>query len=228
MYQKAIAIDGPSGAGKSTIARRVADRLNFRYIDTGAMYRACTLKVLHEDIDPDDEAAVSALARKIDIRLDAEEGMPLIFMDGENVSSAIRGSDVTTLVSKVCSYAAVREAMVELQRGYAREGGVVMDGRDIGTYVLRDAALKIFLTADPRERGHRRFVEWQQKGIGLDMTEEDVINDLIRRDELDSNREIHPLRQSEDAVLIDSTAMTIDQVSDVVIELWKERSVEVL
>ena len=103
-----------------------------------------------------------------------------------------------------------------------------MDGRDIGTYVLRDAMLKIFLTADPRERGHRRFMEWQQKGIGLDMTEEDVINDLIRRDELDSNREIHPLRQSEDAVLIDSTAMTIDQVSDVVIELWKERSVEIL
>ena len=103
-----------------------------------------------------------------------------------------------------------------------------MDGRDIGTYVLKDAALKIFLTADPRERGHRRFLEWQQKGIAPDMTEEDVINDLIRRDELDSNREIHPLRQSEDAILIDSTAMTIEQVSDAIIKLWKERSVEVL
>ncbi|MBQ1252424.1 MAG: (d)CMP kinase [Firmicutes bacterium] len=228
MLQKAIAIDGPSGAGKSTIARLVAKQLGFRYIDTGAMYRACTLRVLRENLDVNDEAAVSAVADKIDVRLEDENGLPFIFMDGENVSDAIRDTDVTANVSAVCRYPAVREAMVLLQRKMADEGGVVMDGRDIGTYVLKDAALKVFLTADVRERGHRRFLEWQAKGIGQDMTEEDVINDLIRRDEMDSTRELNPLRQAEDAILLDSTFLTIEEVSEKIIELWKERSADVL
>ena len=224
MFQKAIAIDGPSGAGKSTIARLVAKELGFRYIDTGAMYRACTLKVLRANLDVNDEAAVSAVAEGISIRLADESGVPFIFMDGENVSDAIRDTDVTANVSVVCRYAAVREAMVVLQRQMADEGGVVMDGRDIGTYVLKDAALKVFLTADVRERGHRRYVEWQQKGIGSDMSEEDVINDLIRRDEMDMNRELNPLRQAEDAVLLDSTNLTIEEVTAKIIALWKEKA----
>jgi len=224
MFQKAIAIDGPSGAGKSTIARLVAKELGFRYIDTGAMYRACTLKVLRANLDVNDEAAVSAVAEGISIRLADESGVPFIFMDGENVSDAIRDTDVTANVSVVCRYAAVREAMVVLQRQMADEGGVVMDGRDIGTYVLKDAALKVFLTADVRERGHRRYVEWQQKGIGSDMSEEDVINDLIRRDEMDMNRELNPLRRAEDAVLLDSTYLTIEEVTAKIIALWKEKA----
>lgn len=224
MLQKAIAIDGPSGAGKSTIARLVAKELGFRYIDTGAMYRACTLKVLRANLDVNDEAAVSAVAEGISIRLADESGVPFIFMDGENVSDAIRDTDVTANVSVVCRYAAVREAMVVLQRQMADEGGVVMDGRDIGTYVLKDAALKVFLTADVRERGHRRYVEWQQKGIGADMSEEDVINDLIRRDEMDMNRELNPLRQAEDALLLDSTHLTIEEVTAKIIALWKEKA----
>lgn len=224
MLQKAIAIDGPSGAGKSTIARLVAKELGFRYIDTGAMYRACTLKVLRANLNVNDEAAVSAVAEGISIRLEDENGLPFIFMDGENVSDDIRDTDVTANVSVVCRYAAVREAMVNLQRQMADEGGVVMDGRDIGTYVLKDAALKVFLTADVRERGHRRYVEWQQKGIGRDMSEEDVINDLIRRDEMDMNRELNPLRQAEDALLLDSTDLTIEEVTAKIIELWKEKA----
>ncbi|MBR5328898.1 MAG: (d)CMP kinase [Firmicutes bacterium] len=224
MLQKAIAIDGPSGAGKSTIARLVAKELGFRYIDTGAMYRACTLKVLRKNVDVNDEAAVSAIAEEISIRLEDENGLPFIFMDGENVSDAIRGTEVTSNVSVVCRYPAVREAMVELQRAMADEGGVVMDGRDIGTYVLKNAALKVFLTADVRERGHRRYVEWQQKGIGSDMSEEDVINDLIRRDEMDMNRELNPLRRAEDALLLDSTHLSIEEVTAKIISLWKERA----
>lgn len=224
MLQKAIAIDGPSGAGKSTIARRVAKELGFRYIDTGAMYRVCTLKVLRENLDVNDEAAVSSVAEQISIRLEDANGLPFIFMDGENVSDAIRDTDVTAKVSTVCRYSAVREAMVRQQRKMAEEGGVVMDGRDIGTYVLKDAALKVFLTADVRERGHRRYMEWQQKGIGADMSEENVILDLMRRDEMDMNRELHPLRQAEDALLLDSTSLSIDEVTAKIISLWKERN----
>lgn len=224
MLQKAIAIDGPSGAGKSTIARRVAKELGFRYIDTGAMYRVCTLKVLRKNLDVNDEAAVSSVAEQISIRLEDVHGLPFIFMDGENVSDAIRDTDVTTNVSAVCRYSAVREAMVRQQRQMAEEGGVVMDGRDIGTYVLKDAALKVFLTADVRERGHRRYTEWRQKGIGADMSEEDVINDLIRRDEADMNRKLNPLRRAEDALLLDSTTMSVEEVTAKIISLWKERS----
>lgn len=228
MLQKAIAIDGPSGAGKSTIARFVAKELGFRYIDTGAMYRACTLKALRMNLDVNDEAAVSAIADTVKIRLEDENGLPLIFMDGENVSEAIRDVDVTANVSVVCRYPAVREAMVVLQRGFADEGGVVMDGRDIGTYVLTDALLKVFLTADVNVRGHRRFLEWQEKGIGEGMTEKEVIDDLIRRDEMDSTRALNPLRRAEDAILLDSSDLTIPEVAERIIGLWKEKTADVL
>lgn len=228
MLQKAIAIDGPSGAGKSTIARFVAKELGFRYIDTGAMYRACTLKALRMNLDVNDEAAVSAIADTVKIRLEDENGLPLIFMDGENVSEAIRDVDVTANVSAVCRYPAVREAMVVLQRGFADEGGVVMDGRDIGTYVLTDALLKVFLTADVNVRGHRRFLEWREKGIGEGMTEKEVIDDLIRRDEMDSTRALNPLRRADDAVLLDSSDLTIPEVAERIIGLWKEKTADVL
>ena len=226
--QKAIAIDGPSGAGKSTVAQIVARKLGFRYIDTGAMYRACTLKALRLHLDVNDEAAVSAVADEVEIRLAEENGLPFIFLDGENVSKAIRDTDVTENVSAVCRYAAVRNAMVRLQRNMAEEGGVVMDGRDIGTFVLPEALLKVFLTADVKERGHRRYLEWREKGIGGNMTEEDVIADLIRRDEIDSTRELNPLRQAEDALLLDSTGFTIEETVEKIIALWEEKTSDVL
>lgn len=228
MLQKAIAIDGPSGAGKSTIARLVAERLGFRYIDTGAMYRACALKALRVSLDVNDEAAISAMANGLEVRLEQKNGLPLIFLDGEDVTEAIRGADVTRAVPVVCRYAQVREAMVKLQRRFAENGGVVMDGRDIGTNVLPQARLKIFLTADVQERGRRRYEEWRAKGIGTERSEEEIVADLIYRDQLDSTREINPLRQAEDAVLLDSTALTIEETADRIIALWKEKSQDVI
>lgn len=228
MLQKAIAIDGPSGAGKSTIARMVGQKLGFRYIDTGAMYRACTLKALRLSCDVNDEAAVSAMAEKINIRLGEKNGLPLIFLDGEDVSAAIRGAEVTKNVPIVCRYAGVRTAMVKLQRSFATEGNVVMDGRDIGTNVLTDALLKIYLTADVKERGRRRYEEWLAKGIATKMTEAEIVADLIRRDEIDSTRALNPLRRAEDAVLVDGTDLTIEETADKIIALWKEKTEDVL
>ena len=228
MFQKAIAIDGPSGAGKSTIARTVGKKLGFRYIDTGAMYRACTLKTLRLALDVNDEAAVSALAEKIVIRLGEKDGLPLIFLDGEDVSAAIRSPEVTENVPVVCRHRGVRDAMVSLQRGFAAEGNVVMDGRDIGTNVLPDAVLKIYLTADVKERGRRRFEEMKAKGITGNFTEADIVADLLRRDQIDSTRELNPLRQADDAVLVDGTALTIEETADQIIALWKEKTADVL
>ncbi|HMM06236.1 MAG TPA: (d)CMP kinase [Clostridiales bacterium] len=227
--QKAIAIDGPSGAGKSTIAKLVAEKLGFRYIDTGAMYRACALKALRLSLDVNDEAAISAMAKGIEVRLERKNGLPLIFLDGEDVTAAIRSAEVTRDVPIVCRYAKVRETMVEIQRGLAENGGgVVMDGRDIGTNVLPQAVLKIFLTADVQERGRRRYAEWKAKGIATEWSGEEIVADLTRRDQLDSTREINPLRQAEDAILLDSTALTIEETADRIIALWKEKTKDVL
>ncbi len=229
MLQKAIALDGPSGAGKSTIAELVAEKLGFRYIDTGAMYRACTLKALRLSLDVNDEAAISAMAKGIEVRLGQKDGLPLIFLDGEDVTVAIRSAEVTRDVPIVCRYAKVREKMIEIQRGLAEnDGGVVMDGRDIGTNVLPRAMLKVFLTADVQERGRRRYAEWKAKGIAAEWSREEIIADLMRRDQLDSNREINPLRRAEDAILLDSTALTIEETADRIIALWKEKTKNVL
>lgn len=229
MLQKAIAIDGPSGAGKSTIARLVAEKVGFRYIDTGAMYRACALKALRLSLDVNDEAAISAMADQSEVRLGQKNGLPLIFLDGEDVTEAIRDADVTEIVPIVCRYASVREAMVKFQRNLAEEGnGVVMDGRDIGTNVLPCALLKIFLTADVKERGRRRYEEWKAKGIAVNMSEEEIIADMSRRDQIDSTRELNPLRQADDAILIDSTALTIEETANCIIALWKEKTRDVI
>lgn len=229
MLQKAIAIDGPSGAGKSTIAKLVAEKLGFRYIDTGAMYRACALKAIRLSLDVNDEAAISAMAKGIEVRLGQKNGLPLIFLDGEDVTAAIRSAEVTRDVPIVCRYAEVREKMVEIQRGLAENGGgSVMDGRDIGTNVLPRAMLKIFLTADVQERGRRRYAEWKAKGIAAEWSGEEIVADLIRRDQLDSNREINPLRRAEDAILLDSTNLTIEETADRIIALWKEKMKDVL
>ncbi len=218
---KAIAIDGPSSAGKSTVAKELARRLGFKYIDTGAMYRAITLKVLETGVDPGDEAAVTALAESCRLELQGQGQDYKVFLDGQDVSEAIRNTAVTKNVSQVCSYQGVRQNLVAKQRRLAENCGVVMDGRDIGTNVLPNAALKIYLTASPEERGRRRYAEWLAKGIAS-LTLEEVIADLQRRDHLDSTREHNPLRRAEDAILLDSDGLSVAQITNAIIELWRK------
>ena len=217
----AIALDGPAGSGKSTIARAVALKLNFIYIDTGAMYRAITLKALQNKIPLDNKLELTQLAQNTLIRLTYIEANGLsqlrVIMDGVDVSEAIRSLEVTSNVSVVSAVAGVREALVKLQRDMAREGGVVMDGRDIGTVVLPDAELKVFLTASVEERSKRRWLELKAKGVEVSLDE--LKEQIQKRDEFDSNREVDPLRQAEDAILIDTTPLSITEVTDRIVEL---------
>lgn len=224
----AIALDGPAGSGKSTIARAVALKFNYIYIDTGAMYRAVTLKALQNKIPVDNRWKLTSLALNTLIRLKYIETDGLsqlrVIMDGADVSDAIRSLEVTNNVSAVAAVAGVREALVELQRDMAREGGVVMDGRDIGTVVLPDAELKIFLTASVTERCKRRWLELKAKGVEVAL---DELEEQIReRDLLDSNREVNPLRQADDAILLDTTNLSIAEVTDKIVELALTRGAE--
>ena len=205
-----IAIDGPASAGKSTIAKILATDLNFVYVDTGAMYRAITLAALQQAIDPADEAAVSALLPDLTITFEPGEPVQKVFLNGQEVTAEIRSVEVTANVSAVSSYAAVREAMTELQRQIAASNGVVMDGRDIGTTVLPDAPVKIFLIASVAERAQRRFKENQAKGMDTPLAELEAA--IEKRDYLDSHREISPLKKADDAVELDTTGLSIDGV----------------
>lgn len=216
-----IALDGPAGSGKSTIARTVALKFNYIYIDTGAMYRAITLKALQHKVPMDNNEALTQLAHQTLIRfkyVEIEGASQLrVIMDGSDVSEAIRSLEVTNNVSLVSAIAGVREALVKLQRDMAQEGGVVMDGRDIGTVVLPNAELKVFLTASVKERSKRRWLELKAKGIEVDPDE--LEEQIRKRDEFDSNREVNPLRQAVDAILIDTTELSIDEVTDQIVEL---------
>lgn len=225
-----IALDGPAGSGKSTIARAVALKFNYIYIDTGAMYRAVTLKALQQKVPIDNGEALTQLARQTLIRFKHIESDGLsqlrVIMDGADVSESIRSLEVTNSVSLVSAVAGVREALVKLQRDMAQKGGVVMDGRDIGTVVLPDAKLKIFLTASVKERSKRRWLELKAKGIEVDPDE--LEEQISKRDEFDSNREVNPLRQADDAILIDTTALSIEEVVDRIVELAVARGGELL
>lgn len=215
-----IAIDGPAGAGKSTVAREVARRLGYTYIDTGAMYRAVALCALRTGCSPDDAEAVSQLAEAYDIRLEPAAGgagSVRVFLNGEEVTDAIRAPEVTAQVSAVAAHAGVRRRLVDLQRAMAEGGRVVMDGRDIGTVVLPHADLKIFLDASPEERAKRRFNELRSKGFEVSLNE--VSTALAARDQKDSSRGIAPLRPAEDAVRIDTTQKEAAAVVDEIIEL---------
>lgn len=216
----AITIDGPAGAGKSTIAKRVAGELSFIYVDTGAMYRTMALYFLRQGINPDDQAAVESACDAISVAITYENGVQQVWLNGENVSSEIRREEVGNMASRVSVYGKVREKLVALQRQLASESDVVMDGRDIGTQVLPNAALKIYLTASVEERARRRFLELEERGMEADMQE--IQEDIRRRDERDMNREISPLRQAEDAVLVDASALSIEEVCQKVISLWKK------
>ncbi|BAQ10799.1 cytidylate kinase [Bacillus sp. OxB-1] len=218
-----IAIDGPAGAGKSTVAKMAAEKLGFTYIDTGAMYRALTHKALIDHIDINDEDAMKRLLLHTDIHLLPSAKGQAVLLDGEDVSEAIRTQEVTKAVSAVAAHPSVRLLMVDKQRQLATNKGVVMDGRDIGTDVLPEAQLKIFLTASVEERALRRFKENDGRGIHTSL--EQLQADISERDRADSERKASPLRQAEDAILIDSTSMAIGDVVEKIRELAEERMV---
>jgi cytidylate kinase len=205
-----IALDGPAGAGKSTVAKIVANRLGYLYVDTGAMYRALALKALRLGIAPTDEARLTAMAAETDLRLERGEAGNRVFLDGEEVTELIRSPEVTAVVSQVSAAMGLRHHMVEAQRAMARAGGVVMDGRDIGSYVLPNADRKFFVTASLEERARRRFHEWQAKGHQVDLAQ--LMAEIQRRDEQDMNKGPGSLVQTPEAIVIDTTGRTIDDV----------------
>lgn len=216
---KQIAIDGPAGAGKSTVAKAVAKRLGLFYLDTGAMYRALAYKALKMKIDINDVLRVSELARCTEIVMDHSEKR-FVWCDGQEVSTQIRTPEVTKAVSKVAAYPQVRERLVDLQRLEAKKGGLVMDGRDIGTHVLPQADLKIFLTASPEERAKRRWLELLAAGKEVSLDE--VKRDMEERDRADSERETSPLIPAKDARILDTTGLRIEEIVEMIVSLSME------
>lgn len=216
-----IAIDGPAGAGKSTIAKLVAKELGFVYVDTGAMYRAMALFMINNNVAPDDSDKISATCQAADITIRYENGEQVVFLNDENVNGKIRNEEVGKMASSSSTNGDVRKKLVELQQKLAKSTDVVMDGRDIGTVVLPDATLKVYLTASSRVRAERRFKELTAKGVecNIDVIEKDIID----RDYRDMHRENSPLMQAEDAVLVDSSDMTIDEVARRIVDLYKEK-----
>lgn len=215
-----IAIDGPSGAGKSTIAKRLANELSFVYVDTGAMYRAMALYFLRKKIDPKDETAISAACEEIDIIIAYQDGTQCVVLNGENVNAYIRAEEVGNMASHTSIYPDVRAKLTALQQKLAKTSNVIMDGRDIGTCVLPDAQVKIYLTADVSARARRRYNELCQKGVEADYAR--IEADIRDRDYRDMHREIAPLKQAEDAVLVDSSNLDIDEVSAVIRGIYQK------
>lgn len=217
-----IAIDGPAAAGKSTVAKIVAKKLGYIYIDTGAMYRALTLKAIQNEVDVNNEKELSLLLSKMTIKLVPEEDVQKVYIDQTDVSEAIRTPEVTRNVSFVAKHSLVREKMVDLQREYGVNGGVVMDGRDIGTHVLVDAEVKIFMIASVDERAQRRHIENLKNGFesNLDVLKEEIAT----RDKIDSEREVSPLKKADDAVSLDSTSKSINDVVEEILSIVKEKT----
>ncbi|MFJ7731128.1 (d)CMP kinase [Lysinibacillus sp. NPDC097231] len=218
-----IAIDGPAGAGKSTIAKIVAEALGFTYIDTGAMYRAVTYKAMQQNIHLDDETKLAEMLASSTIELKPSPQGQLVFLDGKNVSAEIRSNEVTSSVSQVAAHAKVRELLVAQQQKLAANGGVVMDGRDIATHVLKNAELKIFMSATVEERARRRFIDNQKRGIESSI--EKLQEEIALRDKMDSEREASPLIQAEDATFLDTTALSIDDAAQAILKLAQEKMV---
>jgi cytidylate kinase len=208
-----IAIDGPSGAGKSTVAHLLAERLNYLQIDTGAMYRAVAYLMQQGGVDPDDAAAVTGFCSQIDIRLERTDGNQQVFANGQDVTVKIRTPEMSLLTSRVSALKPVRDIMLLAQRRMGDKGGVVLEGRDIGTVVFPDADVKFFLSASAEERGRRRYLELVAKGEAV--TLDDTIKAVSRRDQQDSERDLAPLRKAEDALDIDSSGRTIEEVLEV-------------
>lgn len=217
-----IAIDGPAGAGKSTIAKKIAKELGFIYVDTGAMYRAVALYLMRNQIAADESAKISQACNEVDVSIEYVDGEQQVLLNGENVNGFIRTEEVGMMTSASSKNKDVRMKMVELQRQLASKTSVVMDGRDIGTYVLPDADVKIYLTASSAERARRRHVELTAKGVTCDIAE--IEADIIARDHQDMTREFAPLCQADDATLVDSSDMTIDEVVDEIINIFNLKS----
>lgn len=213
-----IAIDGPAGAGKSTIAKIISKKLGFIYVDTGAMYRAMALHFLRMGIDSNEQKKIEESCKDVDVTIEYKDNEQIVLLNGENVNGLIRTEEVGNMASASSVYKEVRLKLVELQQKLAEKENVVMDGRDIGTYVLPKADLKIYLTASSEERARRRWSELKERGIdaNLDAIEEDIIT----RDNRDMNREFAPLKKAEDAILVDSSDLTVDQVIDKIIEYY--------
>ncbi|MFB7159180.1 MULTISPECIES: (d)CMP kinase [unclassified Lysinibacillus] len=218
-----IAIDGPAGAGKSTIAKIVAEALGFTYIDTGAMYRAVTYKAMQQNIHLDDETKLAEMLASSTIELKPSSQGQLVFLDGKNVSAEIRSNEVTSSVSQVAAHAKIRELLVTQQQKLAANGGVVMDGRDIATHVLKNAELKIFMSATVEERARRRFIDNQKRGI--ESSVEKLQEEIALRDKMDSEREASPLIQAEDAIFLDTTDLSIDGAAQAILKLAQEEMV---
>mgnify|MGYP001137328777 FL=1 len=222
MNYKSIAIDGPAGAGKSTLARRLAEKLGFLYVDTGAIYRTVALAVLRAGIDPADAARVVPLLGGLDIRMSyGGDGVQRMYLAGEDVSEAIREHRVSSAASKASALPEVRAFLLDFQRRQAQEHDVVMDGRDIGTVVLPDADVKIFLTAAPETRAERRLLELEQRGQAADFNT--VLRDIRERDHQDETRPVAPLKRAEDAALLDTTRLNLEQSLEGLLSLVKEK-----
>ncbi|MCI9151368.1 MAG: (d)CMP kinase [Lachnospiraceae bacterium] len=216
-----IAIDGPAGAGKSTIAKRVAKELGYIYVDTGAMYRAMALAVLRRGIPAAEEQAVAEAVEHMEVSIAYEGGEQQILLNQENVTGLIRTEEVGNTASLTSAYPAVRAKLLRLQQELAKKADVIMDGRDIGTCVLPDAPLKIYLTASVETRGKRRFDELTARGVACDLTA--ICRDIQERDRRDMSRETAPLKKAEDAVLVDSSDMTIEEVTAAIVSCARER-----
>lgn len=216
-----IAIDGPAGAGKSTIAKMVSKKLNCIYVDTGAMYRAVALFFIENGIASDDEKRIAKEIENIHVDIQFEAGDQKVLLNGKDVTEEIRAERVGNWASEISKYTVVREYLVKMQREIAAKQDVVMDGRDIGTVVLPQANVKIYLTASSKVRAMRRYNELTQKGVFCDI--HDIEQGIMERDAQDMNREISPLRQAKDAILIDSSNMTIDEVVEKIVSLARER-----
>lgn len=214
-----IAIDGPAGAGKSTIAKKVAKTKGFIYVDTGAMYRAMAYYLLTQGIDPENADDIEANCVNADITIGYENGEQVVMLNGENVNGVIRNEEVGNMASSSSKNPKVRERLTILQKELAAKNNVVMDGRDIGTCVLPNADVKVYLTASAKVRAKRRYDELSAKGVSCDIRQ--IEEDIIKRDEQDMNREIAPLKQAEDAVLVDSSDMTIEEVVQAILDLCR-------
>ena len=221
MKNFAVAIDGPSGAGKSSLARRCAQELGFLYVDTGAIYRTVGLAALRRGVDRKDETQVAAILPELDIALRYEDGEQRMFLNGEDVSREIRLPEISLCASDVSAHAAVRDYLMETQRRLAREHRVIMDGRDIGTEVLPDAPLKIYLTASAEARAERRMKELAAKGV--EQPFEEVLREIVQRDEQDMSREVAPLRRAKDAVLVDTTEIDFEESFRLLCRIIRER-----
>ena len=221
MSFRSIAIDGPAGAGKSTLARKLAEQLGYIYVDTGAIYRTVALTALWEKVDPADPAQVVPLLEGLEIHMGFEDGVQKMYLEGEDVSGAIRRHKVSGAASQVSAIPEVRAFLLEFQRKLARESSVVMDGRDIGTVVLPNADVKIFLTAAPEARARRRLLELEQRGETADF--DTILRDIKERDYQDEHRPIAPLKQAADAVLLDTTDLDLGQSMSCLLSLVKEK-----